>query len=121
MKIRPEEISSILRQQIENYGVKTEAESVGSVLSSGDGIARIYGLRDCMYGELLKFENGVSGMALNLEEDNIGCVLLGDETEIVEGTSVRSTGTTVQVPGGRRPSRQSRQLARRAFGQQRGN
>lgn len=100
MKIRPEEISTILRQQIENYGMKTEAENVGSVLSSGDGIARIYGLRGCMYGELLKFENGVSGMALNLEEDNIGCVLLGDETEIVEGTSVRSTGTTVQVPVG---------------------
>lgn len=100
MKVRPEEISTILRQQIENYGMKTEAENVGSVLSSGDGIARIYGLHGCMYGELLKFENGVSGMALNLEEDNIGCVLLGDETEIVEGTSVRSTGTTVQVPVG---------------------
>ncbi len=100
MKIRPEEISTIIKQQIENYGVQTEAENVGSVLSSGDGIARIYGLRDCMYGELLKFENGVSGMALNLEEDNIGCVLLGDETEITEGTGVRSTGTTVQVPVG---------------------
>lgn len=100
MKIRPEEVSAIIKQQIENYGVKTEEENVGSVLSSGDGIARIYGLRGCMYGELLKFENGVSGMALNLEEDNIGCVLLGDETEIVEGTPVHSTGTTVQVPVG---------------------
>lgn len=100
MRIRPEEISSIIKQQIEHYQEKTEGETVGSVLSSGDGIARVYGLRDCMYGELLSFGNGVSGMALNLEEDNIGCVLLGDETEIVEGTPVRSTGTTVQVPAG---------------------
>lgn len=100
MNIKPEEISSIIKQQIENYGVKIEEENVGSVLNSGDGIARIYGLRGCMFGELLKFENGVSGMAMNLEEDNIGCVLLGDETEIVEGTLVRSTGTAVQVPVG---------------------
>lgn len=100
MRLRPEEISSIIKQQIESYGVKTEEENVGSVINSGDGIARIYGLRSCMYGELLKFENGVSGMAMNLEEDNIGCVLLGDETEIIEGTLVRGTGTTVQVPVG---------------------
>lgn len=100
MNLRPEEISSIIKQQIENYDVKTEEENVGSVLKSGDGIARIYGLRGCMYGELLKFENGVSGMAMNLEEDNIGCVLLGEDTEITEGTFVRSTGTTVQVPVG---------------------
>ena len=100
MNLRPEEISSIIKQQIENYGVKTEEENVGTVLRSGDGIARIYGLRGCMYGELLKFENGVSGMALNLEEDNIGCVLLGEEEKVVEGALVRSTGTTVQVPVG---------------------
>ena len=100
MSLKPEEISSIIKQQIENYGVKTEEENVGTVFNAGDGIARIYGLRGCMYGELLQFENGVSGMAMNLEEDNIGCVLLGDETEIVEGTLVRSTGTTVQVPVG---------------------
>lgn len=100
MNLRPEEISSIIKQQIENYDAKTEEENVGSVLKSGDGIARIYGLRGCKYGELLKFQNGVSGMAMNLEEDNIGCVLLGDDTEITEGTLVRSTGTTVQVPVG---------------------
>lgn len=100
MKLRAEEISSILKQQIESYGVETKEESVGSVLSAGDGIARIYGLRGCMYGELLRFENGVSGMAMNLEEDNIGCVLLGEETDIGEGMLVRSTGTTVQVPVG---------------------
>ncbi|HEX2938138.1 MAG TPA: F0F1 ATP synthase subunit alpha [Ruminiclostridium sp.] len=100
MSLRPEEISSVIKQQIENYGVKTEEENVGTVLNSGDGIARIYGLRGCMYGELLEFENGVRGMAMNLEEDNVGCVLLGDETEIVEGTAVKSTGVTVQVPVG---------------------
>ena len=100
MRLRPEEISSIIRQQIENYGAATEEENIGSVINSGDGIARIYGLRGCMYGELLKFENGVSGMAMNLEEDNIGCVLLGDETEVIEGTLVHGTGTTVQVPVG---------------------
>ena len=100
MRLKPEEISSIIKQQIENYGAAAEEENVGSVLNSGDGIARIYGLRGCMYGELLTFENGVSGMAMNLEEDHIGCVLLGDETEVIEGTLVHGTGTTVQVPVG---------------------
>ena len=101
MNLRPEEITSIIKQQIENYGVKTKTDDVGYVLKSGDGIARIYGLEGCMYGELLEFENGVRGMALNLEEDNVGCVLLGDAEEIKEGTSVKRTGTTVQVPVGK--------------------
>lgn len=100
MNLKPEEISSIIRQQIESYGVKTQTEDVGYVLQSGDGIARIYGLGGCMYSELLEFENGVHGMALNLEEDNVGCVLLGSETEIKEGTSVKRTGRTVEVPVG---------------------
>jgi F-type H+-transporting ATPase subunit alpha len=100
MNVRPEEISSIIRQQIEHYGTKAAEENVGYVLQAGDGIAKIYGLRGCMYGELLEFENGVKGMAMNLEEDNIGCVLLGDETEIKEGAMVKSTGRTVQVPVG---------------------
>ena len=100
MNLKPEEISSIIKQQIENYGVKTTTEDVGYVLQSGDGIARIYGLRGCMYGELLEFGNGVRGMALNLEEDNVGCVLLGDDTEIKEGTLVKSTGRAVDVPVG---------------------
>lgn len=100
MSLRPEEISSVIKQQIENYSAKTKEENVGSVLNAGDGIARIYGLRGCMFGEMLQFENGVSGMAMNLEEDNIGCVLLGEETQITEGTLVRSTGSTVQVPVG---------------------
>jgi F-type H+-transporting ATPase subunit alpha len=101
MNLRPEEITSIIKQQIENYGVKTKTEDVGYVLQSGDGIARIYGLEGCMYGELLEFENGIRGMALNLEEDNVGCVLLGDAEGIKEGTSVKRTGTTVQVPVGK--------------------
>ena len=101
MNLRPEEITSIIKQQIENYGVKTKTDDVGYVLQSGDGIARIYGLESCMYGELLEFENGVKGMALNLEEDNVGCVLLGDAEGIKEGTSVKRTGATVQVPVGK--------------------
>lgn len=100
MNLRPEEISSIIKQQIEGYGVKTKTEDVGYVLQAGDGIARIYGLDNCMYGELLEFENGVYGMALNLEEDNVGCVLLGYEDDIKEGTSVKKTGRTVEVPVG---------------------
>jgi F-type H+/Na+-transporting ATPase subunit alpha len=100
MNLKPEEISSIIKQQIENYGVKTKTEDVGYVLMSGDGIARIYGLEGCMYGELLEFEGGVKGMALNLEEDNVGCVILGDAEEIREGTSVKRTGKTVEVPVG---------------------
>jgi F-type H+-transporting ATPase subunit alpha len=100
MKLRPEEISSVIKQQIEGYGIKAKAEDVGYVLTSGDGIARIYGLENCMCGELLEFENGVRGMALNLEEDNVGCVLLGDAEDIKEGTQVKRTGRMVEVPVG---------------------
>ena len=100
MSLRPEEISSIIKQQIESYGAAVKTDDVGYVLQSGDGIARIYGLQSCMSGELLQFENGVYGMALNLEEDNVGCVVLGDDREIKEGTTVKRTGKTVQVPVG---------------------
>jgi F-type H+-transporting ATPase subunit alpha len=100
MNLKPEEISSIIKQQIENYEVKSRSEDVGYVLQAGDGIARIYGLDKCMYGELLEFENGVYGMALSLEEENVGCVLLGDGEAIIEGTAVKSTGRTVEVPVG---------------------
>jgi F-type H+-transporting ATPase subunit alpha len=100
MNLRPEEISSIIKQQIESYDIKAAGENVGYVLSSGDGIARIYGLPGCMYGELLEFDNGVFGMAMNLEEDNVGCVLLGDDTGIKQGASVKSTGKVLQVPVG---------------------
>lgn len=100
MNLKPEEISSIIKQQIEGYNTKIKSDDVGYVLQSGDGIARIYGLRDCMAGELLEFENGVHAMALNLEEDNVGAVLLGSEVEIKEGTSVKRTGRAVEVPVG---------------------
>lgn len=100
MSLRPEEISSIIKQQIESYGAAVKTDDVGYVLQSGDGIARIYGLQSCMSGELLQFENNVYGMALNLEEDNVGCVVLGDDREIKEGSTVKRTGTTVQVPAG---------------------
>lgn len=100
MNLKPEEISSIIKQQIENYGFETKAEDTGYVLQAGDGIARIYGLESCMCGELLEFENGVYGMALNLEEDNVGCVLLGSEIDIKEGSAVKRTGRTVEVPVG---------------------
>jgi F-type H+-transporting ATPase subunit alpha len=101
MNLKPEEISSIIKQQIENYGMKTKTDSIGYVLNTGDGIARIYGLEGCMYGELLEFEGGVFGMALNLEEDNVGCVLLGEGETVKEGSPVKSTGRTVQVPVGK--------------------
>lgn len=100
MNIKPEEVSSIIKQQIEDYGVKTKNEDVGYVLQVGDGIARIYGLEKCMSGELLEFENNVYGMALNLEEDNVGCVLLDDGGDIKEGSKVKLTGRTVEVPVG---------------------
>lgn len=100
MNLRPEEISSIIKQQIESYGIKPKTEDVGYVLQSGDGIARIYGLRNCMYGELLEFDNEIYGMALNLEEDNVGCVLLGGEKEIKEGSTVKRTERAVAVPVG---------------------
>lgn len=100
MSLRPEEISSIIKQQIENYGAAMRTDDVGYVLQSGDGIARIYGLKSCMSGELLQFDNNIYGMALNLEEDNIGCVILGDDRQIKEGSTVKRTGKTVQVPVG---------------------
>ncbi|MFS8571563.1 MAG: F0F1 ATP synthase subunit alpha [Clostridia bacterium] len=100
MAIRPDEISAILKQQIERFDADVKVESVGTVIMVGDGIARIYGLDDAMAGELLEFENGVYGMALNLEEDNIGCVILGPYHDIKEGDRVKRTGRIVEVPVG---------------------
>ncbi|AGB42334.1 proton translocating ATP synthase, F1 alpha subunit [Halobacteroides halobius DSM 5150] len=100
MNLKPEEISSIIKDQIENYDAKLETEGVGTVLSVGDGISRIHGLNDAMAGELLEFESGVNGMILNLEEDSIGCVVMGDESKIEEGDEVYRTGNVVQVPVG---------------------
>jgi len=100
MNLRPEEISSIIRKQIENYQADIDVVNVGTVIQVGDGIARIHGLEKAMAGELLEFPNGVFGMVQNLEEDNIGCVILGPYTEIKEGDTVKSTGKIMQVPVG---------------------
>ncbi|MBC6475016.1 MAG: F0F1 ATP synthase subunit alpha [Hormoscilla sp. GM102CHS1] len=98
--IRPDEISSIIRQQIEQYDQQVKAKNVGTVLQVGDGIARIYGLEKAMAAELLEFEDGTIGIALNLEEDNVGAVLMGEGRDIQEGSSVTSTGKIAQVPVG---------------------
>ncbi len=100
MKLRPEEISSIIRQQIEQYKAEIEVSDVGTVIQVGDGIARVYGLEECMSMELLEFPGGTMGLALNLEEDNIGCVLLGPFTHIKEGDTVKRTGRIISVPVG---------------------
>lgn len=94
------EVSSIIEEQIKHYGIDIDKKEMGNVISTGDGIARIFGLLDCMSGELLEFENGSFGIAINLEEDNIGCVILGDFVGIEEGTKVFRTKKTVSVPVG---------------------
>ncbi|HEY3377393.1 MAG TPA: F0F1 ATP synthase subunit alpha [Armatimonadota bacterium] len=100
MNIRPEEVSSIIRQEIQNFGNDLRERGVGQVIQVGDGIARVHGLSDAMSGELLEFPGGVMGIVLNLEEDNVGCILLGSDREIREGDTVRTTGRIVQVPVG---------------------
>src|ERR687885_1334417 len=100
ISIRPDEISNIIRQQIEQYDQEVKVTNVGTVLQVGDGIARIYGLEKCMSGELVEFEDGEVGIALNLEEDNVGAVLMGDGRGIQEGSSVTATGKIAQVPVG---------------------
>jgi F-type H+-transporting ATPase subunit alpha len=100
MAVKPEEIASIIRQQIEQYGSTVTAVDVGTVVAAGDGIAQIYGLRGAMNSELLEFPNNVMGMALNLEEDTVGAIVLGDYTDISEGDEVRSTGRIVEIPVG---------------------
>ena len=100
MNLRPEEITSVLKQEIEGFEARATVEDVGTVLNVGDGISRVYGLRTAMAGELVEFESGVRGMALNLEEENVGVVLLGDDTLVREGELVRRTGRIVEVPVG---------------------
>lgn len=100
MSIRPEEISSILKQQIQNYKTVLEVSEEGTVIQVGDGIARIYGLESAMAGELLEFPGETYGMALNLEENNIGVVILGPYSHIKEGDKVKRTGRIVEVPAG---------------------
>jgi F-type H+/Na+-transporting ATPase subunit alpha len=101
MDIRAAEISAILKEQIKNFGQEAEVSEVGQVLSVGDGIARIYGLDNVQAGEMVEFENGVRGMALNLEVDNVGVVIFGNDREIKEGQTVKRTRSIVDVPVGK--------------------
>jgi len=101
MDIRAAEISAILKEQIQNFGQEAEVSEVGQVLSVGDGIARAYGLDNVQAGEMVEFENGVRGMALNLETDNVGVVIFGDDRQIKEGQTVKRTGAIVDVPVGK--------------------
>ncbi len=100
MKLRPEEITAILKQRIEEYEVETNLAEVGTVLQIGDGIARVYGLENCAAMEMLEFEHGVTGLALNLEEDNVGAALFGDWEKVKEGGVVKRTGRVADVPVG---------------------
>ncbi|MFP5527486.1 F0F1 ATP synthase subunit alpha [Peptococcus simiae] len=100
MSIRPDEISSILKEQIRHYDQAVETSEVGTVIEVGDGIARVHGLSNAMVNELLEFPGGVQGMAQNLEEDNIGCIILGDFSHIKDGDPVKRTGRIVEVPVG---------------------
>ena len=100
MSLRPEEISSVIKEQIKNYSTKLEVSDVGTVIQVADGIARIHGLEKAMQGELLEFPGEIYGMVLNLEEDNVGAVLLGDTSSISEGDTVKTTGRVVEVPVG---------------------
>ena len=101
MDIRAAEISAILKDQIKNFGQEAEVSEVGQVLSVGDGIARVYGLDNVQAGEMVEFNDGIRGMALNLEEDNVGVVLFGSDRDIAEGDTVKRTGAIVDVPVGK--------------------
>src|SRR2546423_10175106 len=100
MEIKADEITKIIREQIDEYRAGVEISEIGTVISVGDGIARVYGLERVMAGELLEFPHGVMGLALNLEESQVGVVLLGEYQEIREGDQVRRTGRIMQVPVG---------------------
>src|SRR6202050_4073183 len=99
-QIRADEISRVLREEIDNYDSAVNVAETGSVISVGDGIARVYGLENVMAGELIQFKGGVSGIALNLEEDQVGAVLLGEYSGIKEGDQVSRTGRIMSIPAG---------------------
>jgi len=101
MDINPSEISKVIKDQIKNFGKDAEVSEVGQVLSVGDGIARIYGLDNVQAGEMVEFSEGTKGMALNLETDNVGVVIFGDDSKIKEGDTVKRTGEIVDVPVGK--------------------
>ncbi|MDR1292858.1 MAG: F0F1 ATP synthase subunit alpha, partial [Clostridiales Family XIII bacterium] len=100
MQLRPEEISAVIREQIKNYKSELDVSDFGTVIQVGDGIARVFGLTGCMAGELLEFPGETYGMALNLEEENVGVVIMGADDHIKEGDIVRPTGRVVEVPVG---------------------
>src|SRR6185436_10838180 len=100
MDLKPSEVATVLKSEIEGFAGRMQKSSVGTVLMVGDGVARVHGLDDCMMSELLDFGNGVYGLALNLEEDNVGAVLLGSDMLIKEGDTVRTTGRVISVPTG---------------------
>ncbi len=114
MDIKAEEISKIIRDQIGSYAVDVDVAEVGTIVSVGDGIARVHGVEKTMAGEMLEFPHGVFGIALNLEEDSVGAVLLGEFTEIQEGDTVKRTGRIISVPVGERAGRPRGQRARPA-------
>ena len=97
MDIRAAEISKVIRDQIASFGTEAEVSEVGTVLSVGDGIARVYGLDNVQAGEMVEFANGIKGMALNLEADNVGVVIFGTDSEIREGDTVKRTGTRTRT------------------------
>ncbi len=99
-QVRPDEVSAILREQLSGHKTEAELEEVGTVLQVGDGVARIYGLSNAQAGELLEFENGLNALVLNLEEDNVGAVLLGDSAEVNEGDTVKRTGRIASIKVG---------------------
>ncbi|EGD49913.1 H+transporting two-sector ATPase alpha/beta subunit domain protein [Thermoanaerobacter ethanolicus JW 200] len=101
MSIRPEEISSVIEEKIKNFDFNLETQEIGHVIQSGDGIAKIYGLDNAIYGEMVEFESGVVGMVLNLEEDTVGVVVLGDPEKVKEGDIVKRTGRIMEVPVGK--------------------
>ena len=101
MQINPSEITKLLKEQIKTFGEKTEVSEIGKVLSVGDGIARVYGLDNVQAGEMVEFDDGSKGMALNLESDNVGVVIFGDDRNIKEGDNVKRTGSIVDVPVGK--------------------
>src|SRR5207237_8565791 len=98
MDIQPAEISAILKREIQNFGAEAQVSEVGEVLSVGDGIARVHGLDNVQAGEMVEFPGGIKGMALNLETDNVGCVIFGNASTIKEGDTVKRTGAIVEVP-----------------------
>ena len=99
-EVKPAEVSAILKQQLTNFEASASLDEVGTVLTVGDGIARVYGLSNAQYGELVEFENGLEGIVLNLEEDNVGVVLLGPSKEISEGATVKRTQRIASIDVG---------------------